>query len=107
MFEDDVTMTQPMRPIAAGARVALFDSPGFPTVDAPAIASTTLDAALMGLAVERAATATGLSQLLEANATRVLVLSHGSAFPLLAWPAIARFLRRGGSLAALGGAPFH
>ncbi|HEU5163870.1 MAG TPA: hypothetical protein VFV54_12030, partial [Thermoanaerobaculia bacterium] len=36
-----------------------------------------------------------------------LVLPHGSAFPVDAWPAIASFLRRGGNLVVLGGAPFH
>ena len=37
----------------------------------------------------------------------VLVLPYGSAFPLDAWPRIRGFLRRGGGLAVLGGAPFH
>jgi hypothetical protein len=36
----------------------------------------------------------------------VLVLPYGSAFPIEAWPSIQTFLRHGGGLAVLGGAPF-
>ncbi len=37
----------------------------------------------------------------------VLVLPYGSAFPLEAWPAIRDFVKQGGGLVVLGGAPFH
>jgi hypothetical protein len=37
----------------------------------------------------------------------VLVLPYGSAFPADAWPAIRDFVREGGGLVVLGGAPFH
>jgi hypothetical protein len=35
------------------------------------------------------------------------VLPYGSAFPLEAWPAIRDFVKQGGGLVVLGGAPFH
>jgi hypothetical protein len=91
----------------ASARIALFAAVRFPTVDAPEIPSGVLELALAGLPVDRAGTPEELETRLAAPNTRVLVLPHGSAFPLLAWPAIARFLRRGGGLCVLGGAPFH
>ena len=91
----------------AGARFVLFDADRFPTVDAPPIPRALLDDALAGLPVERATSPEALVEQLATAAARVLVLPHGSAFPLLAWPAISSFLRRGGSLVVLGGAPFH
>ena len=100
-------MTHPAHSDENGARVALFLAPGFPTLDAPVIPDAVLEAALAGLPVDRADTAAGLSARLAEPGTRALVLPYGSAFPLAAWPAIARFLRHGGSLVVLGGAPFH
>ena len=82
-------------------RVVLFQAPGFPTVDAPAIADDVLRNALTGLPVTRTA---DLSSLEESS---VLVLPYGSAFPLDAWTGIRTFLKEGGSLVVLGGAPFH
>jgi hypothetical protein len=76
-------------------------------VDAPEVAAATLDAALAGLPFTRAATPESLAALLGAPETRLLVLPHGSAFPLEAWTAILAFLGRGGGLVVLGGAPFH
>jgi hypothetical protein len=89
------------------ARVALFSAPGFPTIDAPAIPGAVLEEALAGLSVARASTPEALASVLTAADTRVLLLPYGSAFPLAAWPAIFDFLRHGGSLVVLGGAPFH
>ena len=37
----------------------------------------------------------------------VLVLPYGSAFPAESWPAIRAYLKSGGGLVVLGGAPFH
>ncbi|HWO09747.1 MAG TPA: hypothetical protein VNN80_09720, partial [Polyangiaceae bacterium] len=101
-------MTTPALPTAFGsARIALFCAPGFPTIDAPAVPAAVLDEALAGFALDRAESPEALAARLAEPDTRALVLPHGSAFPLLAWPAIARFLRRGGGLVVLGGAPFH
>jgi hypothetical protein len=66
-----------------------------------------LDAALSGLPVDRASSVTELVSRLRRRDVDVLVLPYGSAFPLEAWPRIRGFLRRGGGLAVLGGAPFH
>ena len=86
---------------------ALFVAAGFPTVDAPAIPASTLDAALAELPVRRASTPSELSTLLGNPRIRVLILPYGSAFPVESWPAIRDFLGTGGGLVALGGAPFY
>jgi hypothetical protein len=88
-------------------RALVFRAAGFPTVDAPAIEDGVLDSALSGLPVDRAASVSELVSRLRLRDVDVLVLPYGSAFPLEAWPRIRGFLRRGGGLAVLGGAPFH
>ncbi len=85
----------------------MFRAPGFPTIDAPVIAEGLLDAAFSGLPVERASSVEELVARLRLRDVDVLVLPYGSAFPVDAWPRIRGFLRRGGGLAVLGGAPFH
>jgi hypothetical protein len=89
------------------ARAALFAAPDFPTVDAPELSAGELDAALDGLPVERITSVAELGERLRLAHYDVLILPHGSAFPLAAWPALRSFLTRGGGLVALGGAPFH
>ena len=88
-------------------RGLVFRAPGFPTLDAPAIDEAVLDTALAGLPIERAASASELAERLSSRDVDVLVLPYGSAFPVDAWPRIQAFLRGGGGLAVLGGAPFH
>ncbi|HEX6178775.1 MAG TPA: glycoside hydrolase family 9 protein, partial [Thermoanaerobaculia bacterium] len=83
------------------ARVAVYRVDGFPTADAHAIPSATLDEALAGLGAESIATLANLSSF------GTLVLPYGSAFPLAEWPHIRSFVARGGNLVVLGGAPFH
>ena len=80
----------------AEPRAAVFRSPGFPTVDAPAIQ----DEVFAGIADPIAD-----FRILKNYA--VLVLPYGSAFPIDAWPDIKAFVKNGGSLVVLGGAPFH
>jgi hypothetical protein len=90
--------------------VLLFRPADFPTVDAPPIPDDRLDAALAGLSVDELPSVRALREIdVPARAARgdVLLLPHGSAYALEAWPAIRAFLDRGGSLVALGGAPFH
>jgi len=89
------------------SHVVLFAAERFPTVDAPAIAPAVLEQALTGLPTLAARSPDELASLLSRATASVLVLPHGSAFPLAAWPAIHAFLSRGGSLLVLGGAPFH
>lgn len=88
-------------------RVALFRAAGFPTADAPAIDDATLGAALAGLAVDTLDAPSALEARLRLRDHDVLVLPYGSAFPVAAWPAIRDFVRAGGGLVVLGGAPFH
>lgn len=89
------------------ARALVFRASGFPTLDAPAIDEATLDAALSGLPIDRAGSAEELERKLRLKDVDVLVLPYGSAFPVDAWPRIRGFLKHGGGLAVLGGAPFH
>lgn len=51
-------------------------------------------------------TSTQLGSALQAADARVLVTLHGPYFPTEAWPSILAFLRQGGGLIAIGGAPF-
>lgn len=88
-------------------RALVFRAAGFPTVDAPAIDDGVLDSALSGLPVDRAASVGELVSRLRLRDVDVLILPYGSAFPVEAWPRIQGFLRHGGGLAVLGGAPFH
>ncbi len=88
-------------------RAALFRAPGFPTADAPAIDDATLATALAGLPVETLDSPAALASRLKRADHDVLVLPYGSAFPLEAWAAIREFVRHGGGLVVLGGAPFH
>ena len=88
-------------------RAVLFRAAGFPTADAPAIDDSTLATAVSGLPVETIDSPSALAARLERADDDVLVLSYGSAFPLEAWPAIRDFVKQGGGLVVLGGAPFH
>ena len=101
--DDDDDHRDPTR----APRALVFRAAGFPTVDAPAIDDGVLDAALAGLPVDRAGSVSELVARLRLRDVDVLVLPYGSAFPVDAWPRIRGFLRRGGGLAVLGGAPFH
>lgn len=88
-------------------RIALFNAPDFPTVDAPEIPGDVLDKALEGLSVEHMTSPGQLGHELNVRLHGVLILPHGSAFPLDAWIPIRSFVKNGGSLLVLGGAPFH
>ena len=89
------------------ARLAVFRAPGFPTVDAGEIPKGTLDEALSGLAVAVFDSPDALASGLRVDTADVLLLPYGSAFPVEAWPAIRGFLKAGGGLVVLGGAPFE
>ena len=99
----DLDFRDPQRP----ARAALFRAPGFPTVDAPAIDDAVLDGALAGLPVEELRSVEALGEGLRLRRFDTLILPYGSAFPLDAWEVIRAFVKRGGGLVVLGGAPFH
>ena len=96
------------KPVTSEAtRALVFRATGFPVVDAPPLDDGVLDAAFGGIAVDQARTLHDLRSQLDRRDLRTLVLPHGSAFPLDAWPQIRAFLKRGGGLVVLGGAPFH
>jgi len=88
-------------------KAALFRSAGFPTVDAVAIDDATLASALEGVPLDSLDSPSVLAAKLSRTEHDVLVLPYGSAFPVEAWPAIRDFVRAGGGLVVLGGAPFH
>jgi hypothetical protein len=92
---------------ARAARAAVFRAAGFPTVDAPPIDDAKLAAALAGLPTDTLDSPSGLASKLSRSEHDVLVLPYGSAFPVDAWAAIRDFVREGGGLVVLGGAPFH
>ncbi|MEM7585329.1 MAG: hypothetical protein AAF560_18210 [Acidobacteriota bacterium] len=95
------------RDLTRPPRAALFLAPGFPTVDAPEIPRATLDAALGGLPVDTLESVDALRERLRLRTYDLLILPYGSAFPLEAWVELRAFLRGGGGLVALGGAPLH
>ena len=97
----------PAREASPGPRVVVFRAPGFPTVDAPEIPAATLDLALSGLSTAVVDSPPALSERLRQGPGDVLLLPYGSAFPLEAWPAIRAFVKGGGGLVVLGGAPFE
>lgn len=89
--------------VLAQSGTVLLSEPGFPGADSTSIREDTLrrgfrDAAQVG--------ADRLSNALSASDAKLLVLPYGSAYPEKAWPAILRFLDRGGDLIVLGGKPF-
>lgn len=86
---------------AAQPRAAVLRIDGFPTTDAPEIASSTIDEALAGLPFATVGTLGDLTRF------TTLLLPYGSSFPLDEWPNIRAFIARGGNLVVLGGAPFH
>jgi hypothetical protein len=81
----------------------VFQENGFPVADSIPVS----DAALMrGFSAARTVDAAQLSEALGDAGTELLVLPYGSAYPEAAWPAILRYLERGGNLIVLGGKPF-
>ena len=99
--------TTSARPLGAAARLAVFRASGFPTIDAKEIAPTTLEQALAGLPATVFDSPEALASGLSRAQADVLLLPYGSAFPLEAWPAIRGFVKAGGGLVVLGGAPFE
>ncbi len=81
----------------------IFEEPAFPVVDSTAVSTQALQ---QGFAGARAVDAAQLGGALEDQATSLLVMPYGSAFPEAAWGAILRYLERGGDLIVLGGKPF-
>ncbi|MBT9330805.1 hypothetical protein [Paracidobacterium acidisoli] len=87
---------------AAGHTVVFWQS-GFPSADAPAPSESALRSAFAAADFRNAAS---LAPALDSADTDLLVLPYGSAYPEAAWPAILRYLDRGGNLIVLGGKAF-
>lgn len=83
--------------------VLVLTEPEFPAADSAAPTAPELQDLLPQATLVRAAE---LPDLLARHGTRLLVLPYGSAFPEQAWPAIHRYLQRGGNLLVVGGKPF-
>lgn len=81
----------------------VLEENSFPTVDTAPLASASLHA---GFREARFVRAAELDAALASQQTRLLVLPYGSAYPESAWPAMLRYLERGGNLLVLGGRPF-
>ena len=91
---------------ARTSEIVCFWSEVFPTIDARPVPRETLHTALEGMPVTFVHRAFDLGFCLLNGKSKLLILPYGSAFPLGAWTAIQRFLRRGGNLVILGGKPF-
>jgi hypothetical protein len=85
------------------AHTVILQENGFPVADSATISDSALR---QGFANAQMVTAAQLSGALADPSVRLLVLPYGSAYPEQAWPAILRYLERGGNLVVLGGKPF-
>jgi hypothetical protein len=103
---DPVSFVGDARDLGRPPLLAVFRARGFPTLDAPELPASVLDAALAGLPVTIHDSPAALAERLRLRDADVLLLPYGSAFPLDAWPAIRAFLKEGGGLVVLGGEPF-
>ena len=88
---------------AAQNGTVIFSEPGFPVADSTSVSEAALS---QGFAGSVRTDAAHLEGALAAVQTRLLVLPYGSAYPETAWPALLRYLDRGGNLIVLGGKPF-
>ncbi len=87
----------------AQGTTVIFQEKDFPVVDSTPVAEGALQ---QGFADARMVGAAGLGDALADQGTELLVMPYGSSYPETAWPAILRYLERGGNLIVLGGKPF-
>ena len=90
----------------ARARAIVFWEDDFPQVDGCGIDRSLLRAALEQFDVSYLSERELIGKL-KIDSCDLLITPYGSAFPQRAWPAILAFLRAGGNLLNLGGAPFE
>jgi hypothetical protein len=89
--------------VQAASHTVVFYENGFPVADSPTVSASVLHTAFVHAEF---ASAAQLDEALGNPETDLLVLPYGSAYPEAAWPAILRYLDRGGNLLVLGGKPF-
>ncbi|HEY3298293.1 MAG TPA: hypothetical protein VGK34_06515, partial [Armatimonadota bacterium] len=89
------------------ARVLIFWETGFPFVDTTVISEAReIIEALPPMESVRSVGTEELKTRLKRDSADVFINPYGSAFPVDAWPEIREFLRAGGNLLNIGGAPF-
>jgi hypothetical protein len=93
----------PARMMLAQSETVIFSEPGFPVADSTAVSEAALE---RGFAGSTRADVAQLDGALSSAKTKLLVMPYGSAYPEAAWPALLRYLDRGGNLIVLGGKPF-
>jgi len=89
--------------VLAASGTVVFSQPGFPSADTAPVSAAALAKGFPGA---RQVDAAQLDAALGAAQTRLLVLPYGSAYPEASWPALLRYLDRGGNLIVLGGKAF-
>jgi hypothetical protein len=87
----------------AAQHSVVFWQPGFPSADSPEPVESAFHAAFPDAEFRDAE---HLSEALAGPDARLLVMPYGSAYPEAAWPAILKYLDRGGNLIVLGGKAF-
>jgi hypothetical protein len=87
----------------AQSSAVILQEQDFPVADSEAVSTAALQ---QGFSGARSVSVAQLSDALEERTTTLLILPYGSAYPETAWPAILRYLERGGNLIVLGGKPF-
>jgi hypothetical protein len=90
---------------ATRARAIVFWEADFPQIDGCQITRENLEQALTSFDVSYVSEQHLIEQL-RVDRCDLLVMPYGSAFPQRAWPAVLGYLRAGGNLLNLGGAPF-
>lgn len=93
----------PARMILAQSETVVFSERGFPVADSTAISEAALEHGFAGATM---VDSLHLADALSSAKTQLLVMPNGSAYPEAAWPALLRYLDRGGNLIVLGGKPF-
>ncbi len=86
-----------------GPHTVILRENGFPAADSVPVSDSALR---QGFSNAEFVAAAQLSPALADPSAALLVLPYGSAYPEAAWPAILRYLERGGNLIVLGGKPF-
>ncbi len=92
---------------ARASRTAVFRPKGFPTIDAAPIDDATLARVVSNQDSDVISSVPEFIERLTTERYDTVVFTHGSAFPIQAWPQIRAFIANGGSLVVFGGAPFH
>jgi hypothetical protein len=100
-----VVASQPTQENVVRPRAIVFWETDFPQIDGCSLDRNLLQTALERFEV-RYLSEPELIEQLKHDRCDLLVTPYGSAFPKRAWPAMLAYLRAGGNLLNLGGAPF-